>query len=301
MFDYKTTNLNSELCSLCNEYHCNFITRCNHYFHKYCISKKLEERARCPKCLESITANTLYEKVLAGYEVTKSEICQENLENLVEFLHLLAGSTVKVPEKTFRDAFNRAQSLGHRMKAAGSDGTSLLYKGARNGHLFIVKLMWENTAHCLDNNGENYPLFDACEGGHVDIINFLLDKGAKIDPKNNYTFAHYAAMSGSLNIINRAIEMNVDFLVKTEKNTTTLHSACEKGHFEAAKRLIELGVDLKSINDDGISILHASCIGGNFELFKMCIDAGLDIHSTYREGVSVIHAAVHGGNVDILK
>ena len=131
----------------------------------------------------------------------------------------------------------------------------------------------------------------------------LLENGAlidRVDPDTDYRFAHYVAMSGNLDIINRAIDMNVDFLVKSRDNLSPLHFACQNGHLEAAMKLIELGADINALSTEGYTTLHASCAGGNHDLFKMLLDMGLDIHSTYRNGVSSIHAAAFGRNFDIL-
>lgn len=302
MVNLKTSDVNNELCICCKENFCNFITRCKHFFHQACLVKIINRCKKCPICSTFITSNSLWEKFLADYEIEKEDIYQESFDNLVDFVHLIAESKVKIDEKSYKIAFSRSLKLDQNLTEFGRDGISLLYKAAKNGHLFIVKLCLRNFSKSL-NDEQHYPLFAACEENNPDIVNLLLENGALIDKKDPDTdcrFAHYVAMSGNLDIINRAIEMKVDFLVNNRENLSPLHFACQNGHLEAAKKLIELGADINALSTDGYSMLHASCSGGNFDLFKMLLDMGLDIHSTYRNGVSSIHAAAYGGNFDIL-
>lgn len=302
MVNLKTSDLNNESCACCREHFCNLITRCNHFFHQACLFKKIERGPKCPKCSTSITSNQLYEKFLAGYEINKKDIYQANFESLVDFVHFIADSKVEIDENIYKIAFCHSYNLDWNLTSSGRDGINLLYKAAKNGHLFIVKLYLEYyVGKHFDE--EYYPLFGACEGNNLEIIDLLLEKGAKIDkvdPKTGYTFAHFVAMSGNLDLIDKVIEMKVDFLVRNKENTTPLHLACQEGHFDAAKKLIDLGADIKYLNADGYSMLHAACVSGNLDLFKFMIDSGLDIHATYKNGVSSVHGAVYGGNFDIL-
>ena len=114
-----------------------------------------------------------------------------------------------------------------------------LYYACKGGHLDIVNLMIEKGAKHW-----NYGLQGACEGGHLAIVNLMIDKGA-----NNWNLGlYYACEGGHLNIINYMIEKGA-----TDWNEG-LRGACFGGHLDIINLMIEKGANPIICKDFGIQI-----------------------------------------------
>ena len=103
------------------------------------------------------------------------------------------------------------------------------------GHLPIVHYLIEK--HNVDINIEGYeektPLHYACEYGHLQIVEYLISKGANVNAKDKYGnhVIHYASKLGHLPIVQYLIEkQNIDIKIKGRDELTPLLYTCEYGH-----------------------------------------------------------------------
>lgn len=117
-------------------------------------------------------------------------------------------------------------------------------------------------------------LFWAASRGYLDMVEFLLESGAKTDLRGShgYTVAQFTASSG-------------------QDNTAVY------------ELLIKKGADLVNGKDhDGRSILLiAAPRVKNLDLIDYFISKGLDINATDVNGNGVFSYAAQGGNIDVLK
>lgn len=82
--------------------------------------------------------------------------------------------------------------------------------------------------------GGRRPIHRAAGANHVDVIRFLLEKGAVVDQvdKSNRTALHWAAISGHVQAGEILVEAGADIQATTDSQTTPLHAACESGRAE---------------------------------------------------------------------
>ena len=75
--------------------------------------------------------------------------------------------------------------------------------------------------------------------GHLEIVKFLLEKGASIDSKNDYgsTPLHLASMKGHLEIVKLLLGEGANIDAKDENGSTPLHWASR--HPEIVELLCE--------------------------------------------------------------
>ena len=95
------------------------------------------------------------------------------------------------------------------------------------------------------------PLFVACEGGHVDAVRLLLDKGSEIDRTSTWnktegvTSLMVATFGSHINVMRLLLERDADLEAITEANgDTALLVACAFGRVDAARLLLERGADV---------------------------------------------------------
>ena len=131
------------------------------------------------------------------------------------------------------------------------------YKGDIND-----KIEWYGGKFCPEQS----LLSIACQNGHKNIVDYLINKGAKIDDQDEYgsTPLHYCSIRGHLNIVKKLVEEGTNPNKKAVKkfvriyglNTlktsgtkeTPLHNACHLGHLDVVKYLISQGASLNIID-----------------------------------------------------
>ena len=88
-------------------------------------------------------------------------------------------------------------------------------------------------------------LIEASMWGHVEVVNFLLERGASVSKPSlaGETALHWASMNGHLHVVKILLyrgkaDPNV---VTTRRKRTPLHMAAEKGHLEVINMLMKAG------------------------------------------------------------
>ncbi|XP_063601900.1 putative ankyrin repeat protein RF_0381 [Penaeus indicus] len=114
-------------------------------------------------------------------------------------------------------------------------------------------------------NKECRPLHLAADGGHVDIVKFLLRSGAQAEAKN------YEGM-------------------------TPLHLASWGGHAEIIKALLDRGVNGNARTNEGMTAVHLASMGGHVSSME-ALTPTCDFLSVTREGKSALHLAAEYGNL----
>ena len=118
---------------------------------------------------------------------------------------------------------------------------SVLMLAALKGYLPLVKKL---VAHDADVNKTGWtPLHYAASGGHVAVIEFLLESSAYIDAEspNGTTPLMMAAMYGSPEAVKVLIQAGADLTVKNQIGLSALDFAV-RGQRQNAKELIETGL-----------------------------------------------------------
>eukprot|EP00919_Chromeraceae_sp_WS-2016_P038584 GHVR01092155.1.p1 GENE.GHVR01092155.1~~GHVR01092155.1.p1 ORF type:complete len:105 (+),score=18.64 GHVR01092155.1:99-413(+) len=101
----------------------------------------------------------------------------------------------------------------------------------------------------------------------MDIINFLLERGAVVNCKDNIgsTPLLQAASRGHLSVVNTLIDRGAEVNCKDMNLDTPLHKAAGKGHIHVVNTLIDVGADVNckdivSHCDWCVDIVSALCV-----------------------------------------
>lgn len=156
----------------------------------------------------------------------------------------------------------------------------------------------EEYVNAKDKNG-NTPLFYAAESGKINVVNQLLEQGAKTDVvnKEGFTSLHFAVKSGSLDLLKvllyegkaideegtpiQEIDLKAKHLLqlKDNKGNTLLHHAVRWGCDEKILDfLVQHGVDINASNKNGVAPIHIVAKYGSHSQIKFFIDKKADLN-----------------------
>jgi ankyrin repeat protein len=112
-------------------------------------------------------------------------------------------------------------------------------------------------------------LSKATAGGHTEIIQALLNKGAAVN-------------------------------VKGEEGVTALIYAVEKGDTDRVCDLLAKGVDPNATDADGNTVLNKATAGGHTEIIQALLNKGAAVNAKDKEGVTALFYAVEKGDANML-
>jgi len=134
-----------------------------------------------------------------------------------------------------------------------------IHDAAQQGDLAKIKRLLEKSPELLKSRSENEktPLHFAAQGGHKDIVELLIAKGADVNAKNvaKETPLHYAAALAHKEVVDLLISKEAVLNSETTDGSTPLHYSANLGSSEIIQVLVEKGVDINGRNKYGLTPL----------------------------------------------
>ena len=147
----------------------------------------------------------------------------------------------------------------------------------------VLEWMLQSNQHSDINASDEHgrtPLECSSRGGHVKVVQMLLDSGADVNTKiDSYRSAlEFATLWGHEKIVQILVDNKADI-----QHTNALYLACMKGRAKIVKILIDSGVDVDSAETHekkkGHTPLQVASTYGYTKIVKMLVDAGANINS----------------------
>lgn len=235
-----------------------------------------------------------------------------------------AGSTVQA--ETLVDGPLQAPPVSATPAKPSKPKPKSLIKAVKEGNLALVDEILRSPDCNVEALGmwDNTPLLAACTYGHTDAALRLIAHKANVFAKNehNATPMHYAAVEGSLSVVNALLEAarerggNEDAtkMVNCEPakvynrhldaygQRKPLASAAESGFADVAEVLIAASARPDEADEDGRTPLWLACRHSRVSVAKLLFaQQGVDISAKDKDGISVLGAATAGGcNEDLI-
>ena len=199
------------------------------------------------------------------------------------FSCILRGDIPKLLE------FLKACDLSSCRKAVDNNNKSAMHLAAREGQLEILRILVEKgwDLDCTDKHLTT-PLHQACNAGHVDSIEFLLENGA--DPalqdslgRNALLYSVCAPGSEAVEALLRAKKEMV--LSKDYTGRNALHYAVFNPHprqCEIMKVLVEKGLGIDTPDDELKTSLHHACEAGKAKAIRWLMKWGASTNARDR-------------------
>ena len=184
---------------------------------------------------------------------------------------------------------------------------SEIHTAVEEGNFNQVKELLEKSPVLLDERNErgSTPLLIASYNGHLNIVKFLMEKGADKDIRNNRgsSALNLAAYGGHLEIAKYLVENGLEVDKPSPTGFTPLIHAVFTGHNDVAEFLLEKGADITAADSGwGGRPIHWACSRGNAQSVKMLIARGANPEQPCtRDSSTPIFWATFSGNTDALK
>ncbi|XP_060089312.1 CARD- and ANK-domain containing inflammasome adapter protein-like [Heteronotia binoei] len=118
-------------------------------------------------------------------------------------------------------------------------------------------------------DSDSLCIFDSVAKGNLsDLEKTLKDSDINAVNSANETLLHIAATHGHIKIIDYLINKGAKLGVKDKKGRTPLHRAAEKGHNNAVKMLLQAGANIYSLDQEGKTPLHLASWSSHTQVLK---------------------------------
>src|SRR6266550_5651673 len=170
----------------------------------------------------------------------------------------------------------------------------VIAEGGRLGEDAKVSLMRELYGNALQA---------ASYGGHVKIVQILLEKGADVNAQGGpYGNAlHGASYKGNSEIVRVLLEQGADVNAQGRYYGNALQAASCQGNNEIVQILLEKGANVNAQGGSYGNALHGASYKGNSEIVRVLLEQGADVNAQGRYYGNALQAASCQGNNEIVQ
>ncbi|CAH0553399.1 unnamed protein product [Brassicogethes aeneus] len=166
-------------------------------------------------------------------------------------------------------------------------------------------------APCMDVDSETESNHDtaltlACAGGHEELVELLLSRGADIEhrDKKGFTPLILAATAGHEKVVEILLNRNADIEAQSERTKDTpLSLACSGGRYEVVELLLNRNANKEHRNVSDYTPLSLAASGGYVNIIKLLLSHGAEINSRTgsKLGISPLMLAAMNGHTAAVK
>lgn len=164
---------------------------------------------------------------------------------------------------------------------------------------------------CMDVDSETDSNHDtaltlACAGGHEELVELLLSRGADIEhrDKKGFTPLILAATAGHEKVVEILLTHGADIEAQSERTKDTpLSLACSGGRYEVVELLLTRGANKEHRNVSDYTPLSLAASGGYVNIIKLLLAHGAEINSRTgsKLGISPLMLAAMNGHTAAVK
>ncbi|KAH7729375.1 sex-determining protein fem-1 [Aphelenchoides avenae] len=201
---------------------------------------------------------------------------------------------------------------------AGEEYSPVLSNAARDGNLTRLKIFlelrpedWLQRALNPTDGTHIPPIVIASRYGHVDVVRYLISKGADASAVGTVSFdgetihgapaLWAAAAGGHLEVVKLLVSQGIDINQPTNTNSTPLRGACYDGHLNIVKFLVDHGADIEIPNRHGHTALMIASYREKVDVVKYLLELKADVNRFSAKGNTALHDAAEAGNVEVTR
>lgn len=195
--------------------------------------------------------------------------------------------------------------VGFLIAFGGQGFAEEIHELAQKGNLEGVKALIEQNpklVNARDKDGRT-PLHWACLGVHLEIVKFLVDKGAdvNVEDSNKMVPLHLLAVRNSTEAIELLLARGAHVDAKNYRDQTALHYAAINNAKDAVALLTKKGADIESRdNYQRTPLILCARERGGPETIRILLDAGADVNARDKFQSSSLELAAWRGKEEVV-
>jgi ankyrin repeat protein len=195
-------------------------------------------------------------------------------------------------------------SKGADPNAKDASNNTPLTNSIRSRNFETVKVVGDNGGDVNLRGLWNFlPIQVAAEFTGADIVNYLIEKGAKVpvdQEETVYQLLRAACSKGMTLLFDKILENGFDLKVN-QFSRTLLHSAASGGSVQIIETLLSRGFKPMSGDGYGWSPLHCAAEKGNLNAVKLLVSKGADVNDRNASGRTPYNLADENGHKEVCK
>ena len=199
------------------------------------------------------------------------------------------------------------ESVAKPAPPANADPRKSLLHAAAFGDIEGVTSLLDSgaspNARSMDKRGRT-ALILATQGGHVDVVEALLEKGAGIEDrdKTGHTALNWAAMRGQAATARVLLEHGADVNTMNNGLVSPVLYAVGTRNKAMVRLMAEAGADLQvETRDNKMTPLLLAIEHQDFEMTRLLVEAGADVNKRNQDGYSPLMAAAEKADSALTK
>ncbi|MEM9884801.1 MAG: ankyrin repeat domain-containing protein [Bacteroidota bacterium] len=185
-----------------------------------------------------------------------------------------------------------------------SEPRTPLVAAARKGNLEITQFLVENGAKVnFQASRDETPIMAAAEFGNLEVVKYLRQQGAAINTnqRGEGTVLSVAARGGNLAVVKYIVAEGAAIDAKTQGEGTPLSVAARSGHLAVVKYLLNQGADINSDTRGEGTPLSVAARSDNLEVVKYLLEKGANINADSQGEGTPLSVAARSGNLEVVQ
>lgn len=184
-----------------------------------------------------------------------------------------------------------------------------IWSVAKDGNLpALQEFVAQGVAIDSQTRGEVTALHEAAEAGHLAVVQWLLDHGAKPNARTlrnpgdpgSYTPLHLAVEKGHIDVARLLLQRGAKVNAKMSDGTTPLILAASSGRIDLLSLLVQHGGDISFHNQLGFSPFTAAAGSAHWEAAEWLLKAGANVDDRPRgRGATATSLMTAAGNKNV--
>ena len=186
-------------------------------------------------------------------------------------------------------------------------GRAPIHAAAEHKNIEMLRFMLDKGAEieAVTSQDRKTPLHIAADCGLPDHVYLLLSRGASLTAcdKEGCMAVHCAAKCGKPRLLTVLRQHNADLNVPMAScGVTPLMWACSKGKMTFCRGLLDAGVRVDFADPEGgLTALHGAAGHGHVDIVRMLLDANASANKPRKDGTTALYFAAAGGHLEVVK